>query len=134
MMSTDLAALESITEVVLSTLDLDELLRRLIQRMVDLSGAQAGVILLLDECKLVPRATVGLDERLVAAYRVPIGQGFAGQVARDGRTRGTSKAIEEGAELAPSLKERGIKSMLAVPLQAAGRTIGVAQIDLLEER
>jgi len=134
MMSTDLAALESITEVALSTLDLDELLRRLIQRMVDLSGAQAGVILLLDRCKLVPRATVGLDERLVATYRVPIGQGFAGQVARDGRTRGTSKAIEEGAELAPSLKERGIKSMLAVPLQAAGRTIGVAQIDLLEER
>src|SRR5437867_1510573 len=133
-MSSDLAALESITEVALSTLELDELLRRLIERMVEVSGAQAGAILLLEERELVPRASYGLDERIVAAYRVPVGQGFAGQVAQQERTLSTSEAIEEGTDLVPYLKERGIKSMLGVPLKAAGRTIGVAHIDLLEER
>ena len=41
--ASDLEALESITEVALSGADLDGLLHRLIRRMVEVSGAEAGV-------------------------------------------------------------------------------------------
>src|SRR5215211_850603 len=130
----DLQALESITEVALSTLDLDQLLHRLIQRMVEATGAEAGVILLLEHELLVPRATAGLDEQIVASYQVPRGSGFAGRVLEAKRPLSTSDVAQEGTDLAPYLKERGIKSMLGVPLKAGGRVFGVAHIDLLEER
>lgn len=130
----DLIALEKITEVALTTTDLDELLQRLIQRMVEVSGAQAGAILLLEGDELIPRATYGLDERIVAAYRVPRGVGFAGQVLQEDRPLTTRNAIEEGQGWIPYLNERGIRSMLGVPLRANGQVIGVAHIDLVQER
>ena len=130
----DLEALESITEVALFGVDPDELLHRLIRRMVEVSGAAAGVILLLEGELLVPRAAHGLDERVVARYQPRRGEGFAGRVLLEERPLSIPNAVDEGSDLAPYLEERGIKSMLGVPLKANGRTIGVAHIDLLEER
>jgi signal transduction histidine kinase/ActR/RegA family two-component response regulator len=129
----DLAALESITEVALATLDLDDLLHGLIRRMVEVSGAQAGVILLLEQDELVPRATFGLDVLPIDAYRVPLDESFAGQVLRQGKPIGVRNVHAPGGPPTFQISPH-ITSVLGVPLKAGGRTIGVARIDLREER
>lgn len=132
--TSDLAALEAVTGVALSTLDLDELLQKLIECMIQVTGAQAGAILLLEDEQLVLRASHGLDDDLMAGYRLSPGAGFAGQVLREQRPVAVRNARDKTPAWLPDLKRRGIRSVLGVPLKTGAQTLGVAHIDLLEER
>src|SRR5207253_1773824 len=78
-----LERLGAITQVTLERLSLGDLLDKLLARIVGLLDADTATILLLDpeEQALAVRATVGLDEELRRATKVPLGEGLAGRVA-----------------------------------------------------
>jgi phosphoserine phosphatase RsbU/P len=123
-----------ITDVALSTLELGELLDRLLHRLVGVTGADAGLILLLEDRRLVSRASAGLDEEVLAEFSVEIGEGFAGKVAARGGPLYVRDAAADPAVTSPILVRLGLKTMLGVPLLRRGELVGVLHIDWFSER
>ncbi len=130
-----LRALKSVTDSALSYLPLEGLLDELLARVVEILEVNTAAILLLEEDgkSLTPRAAKGLEEEVVRRVRIPVGRGFAGRVA------GTRQAVRisdlEHAEIVnPLLREKGIKSLLGVPLIVEGRVLGVLHVGSFEER
>lgn len=118
----------------LSTLALDDLLKRLAERMAQVSGADAGAILLLDEQEgvLKPGAYYGVPDADLRGLRVPVGRGFAGRVAAERRPVAVCDVRKERSVLNPCLRRRGIRSLLGVPMLLEGRLLGVVHVDRLD--
>jgi len=120
----------------LSTLDLESLLQRLVERMVQFSGAVAGAILLLDEKEQVlrPGAYYGLGKEEPHSFHVPVGEGFAGRVAAERRPVVIPDDSGDPELLNPYIRQHGIKAMLGVPVTVGQTLLGVAHVDRLDDR
>ena len=71
------------------------------------------------------RATVGLEQEIAHAVPVPLGAGMAGRVAATSRAACSSRTCSEVELVSPVLRERGINSLVAIPLIVEDRVIGV---------
>ena len=127
--------LQAVTDIALAHLELDELLDVLLARIRDILGVDTCVVLLLDEERqeLVARAGLGLEEEVERGVRIPFGRGFAGRVAAE-RKPVIIYDVEHSYVLNPILKEKGIHSLLGVPLVAQGVVIGVLHVGSLVHR
>ena len=126
-------AIEAVTDTALGYLTLDALLDELLARVLRIVEADTAAILLRDGDELVARATKGLEEEAQRGVRIPIGRGFSGRVAAERQP----VAIEDvgHADLQnPFLLERGIRSLLGVPILFEGRVIGVLHVGTLGRR
>ena len=130
-----LEALQSVTDIALSKLTLEELLSELLPRIRQILGADTCAVLLLDELndELVARAAVGIEEEVEAGVRIPVGKGFAGQVAAT-KQPVMLEDVDHAHVLNPILREKGIKSLLGVPLLIADKAIGVLHVGTLTHR
>jgi len=130
-----LERLQAVTDAALAHLEVEELLQVLLPRIRDILGADTCAVLLLDEetNELVARAAVGIEEEVEAGVRIAVGGGFAGRVAA-GKQPVVLDDIDEAELLNPILREKGIKSMLGVPLLVAGAVIGVLHVGTLRRR
>ena len=130
-----LERLQAVTDAALAHLDGEALLQVLLPRIRDILGADTCAVLLLDEetNELVARAAVGIEEEVEAGVRIAVGGGFAGRVAA-GKQPVVLDDIDEAELLNPILREKGIKSMLGVPLLVAGAVIGVLHVGTLRRR
>ncbi len=113
-----------------TTLDLDQLLELILQKINDAVEADRATLYLLDERKgeLVSRIVQG-DE--VRAIRLKVGQGIAGHVAHTGKALLVNDPYED-ARFNPEWDMTSgyrTRSILAVPMKNhLGRTIGVIQV------
>ena len=130
-----LERVQAVTEVALAHLDLDELLPVLLPRIRDILSTDTCALLLLDEehDELVARAAVGIEEEVEHGVRIPLGKGFAGRVAATGRPV-VLDDVAEAEIVNPILVEKGIRSMLGVPLLVQARAIGVLHVGTLTPR
>ena len=130
-----LEQLQAVTDAALAHLALDELLAVLLPRIRTILGADTCAVLLLDEpsAELVARAAVGIEEEVEQGVRIPVGRGFAGRIAAQ-RTPVILDDVDHADVLNPILREKGIKSMLGVPLLASGDAIGVLHVGVLRHR
>ena len=130
-----LRALQALTDVALAHLQLDPLLSALLERTRDLLSADTCAVLILDEERkeLVARAAVGLEEEVERGVRIPFGRGFAGTVAARRRPV-VLDDVDHADVLNPLLREKGVKSMLGVPLLVGGEPIGVLHVGTLVPR
>jgi serine phosphatase RsbU (regulator of sigma subunit)/anti-sigma regulatory factor (Ser/Thr protein kinase) len=114
---------------------LEEMLSGLLERVRTDLHADTAAVLLLDEDRgvLVARAARGLEEEVRQGVRVPLARGFAGRVAAQARPI-VIEDLDHAEVVNPILRQRGIRSMLGVPLQAEGRVIGVMHIGTLRRR
>src|SRR6476620_12166687 len=112
-----LARLQAVTDAALSHLELDELLAELLQRIHSILDVDTCAILLLDEAsnELVARAAVGIEEEDEPGVRIPVGGGFAGRIAAERRPI-VLPDVDHAHVLNPILREKGIKTLLGVPL------------------
>jgi phosphoserine phosphatase RsbU/P len=130
-----LQGLSTLVDSSLAQLDLDDLLIELLDRVRKVLEADTAAILLLDEESqmLVARAASGLEEEIFQNVQVPIGHGFAGRIAAERRPvmldRVNSRTVAN-----PILWQRGIRSMLGVPLTSGDSPIGVLHIGSMSER
>jgi transcriptional regulator with GAF, ATPase, and Fis domain len=126
----ELSALSELTNTALSTLELDELLSRLLRSVTAYMRANAGAILLLEDGDVLRlRCAIGLEEGAPPGLGVRVGEGFVGRVA----------AARQPVEMhAPELwqqsesvdfQSRGIQSALGVQLESRGQLVGVAHVD-----
>jgi signal transduction histidine kinase len=92
-------------------------------------------VLLLDRetNELVARSAVGIEEEVEQGVRIPVGGGFAGRVAAT-RTPVFLPDVDHAHVLNPILREKGIKSLLGVPLLVRGDAIGVLHVGTLVHR
>ena len=127
----DLAALGTVTAKSFSTLNLEELLDGLLQRVVEVMGADAAFILLKKENHLYVRASVGIDEVADSNYTVRLGQCFAGTIAARMQPMYVEDAQSDFRVINRSLKQCGIRTMLGVPLERNGELAGVLHVDWL---
>ena len=127
--------LQNITDAALAYLPLDDLLNELLARVVGILGADTAAILLLedDDKTLVARAAKGLEEEVERGVRIPVGRGFAGRVAATRRPVRILN-VAEADIVNPILREKGLASLLGVPLVVEGNAIGVLHVGTLRER
>ena len=127
--------LQSVTDAALAHLRLDELLDALLERTRQILEVDTCAILLLDEDtnELVARAALGIEEEVEQGVRIPVGGGFAGRIAAEKRPV-ILDDVDHAHVLNPILREKGIKSMLGVPLVVEGEVRGVFHVGSLRYR
>jgi serine phosphatase RsbU (regulator of sigma subunit)/putative methionine-R-sulfoxide reductase with GAF domain/anti-sigma regulatory factor (Ser/Thr protein kinase) len=130
-----LEALQRVTDVALAYLPLDELLAELLQRMTEILNTNTAAFLLLDERanELVATAAKGIEEEVEQGVRIPLGRGFAGRIAAE-RHPIIIADVDHADIFNPILRQRGIRSLLGVPLLVEGQVIGVLHVGTLTPR
>jgi serine phosphatase RsbU (regulator of sigma subunit)/anti-sigma regulatory factor (Ser/Thr protein kinase) len=124
-----------VTDAALAYLPLDGLLNQLLTRVAEILDVDTAAILLLENegRELVARAAKGIEEEVTRGVRIPVGRGFAGRIASELRPIRILD-IEEAEILNPLLREKGLKSLLGVPLLVEGSVIGVLHVGTLARR
>jgi sigma-B regulation protein RsbU (phosphoserine phosphatase) len=126
--------IQSITDAALSRLDDQDLLAEMVARTKDILQADTAAVLLLDSSRqLIATAAAGLEEEVSQGVRIPVGKGFAGRIAAEGRPV-ILDHVDHTTVLNPILLEKGIRSLMGVPLVAAGQVIGVLHVGSLTPR
>ena len=127
--------IESLTDTALSRLDGQGLLMLLVERVKKVLQADTAAVLLMDERagQLVATAASGIEEEVRQGVRVPLGTGFAGRVAAS-REPVILTTVDHTTVRNPLLMDRGIRSLLGVPLLASGKVIGVLHVGSLSGR
>ena len=129
------AALQRVADAALASLSEDELLPELLLRITEVLGTDTAAILLFDETRQVlrARAAKGIEEEVEQGVEIPVGKGFAGRIAADRRAI-IIDDVDHADILNPILREKGIRSLLGVPLLAEDRVLGVLHVGSLKQR
>ncbi|MFP4396236.1 MAG: ATP-binding protein [Anaerolineales bacterium] len=111
--------LYTVGKSVISSLDSDEVLQRILGAAVNLTRAEEGFILLKEKDKLYLRASKNMSEEIVQRFHVEAADSVAWQVINSGRPA----MLQRQTQIATGYL---VRSLLYVPLQAPGRgVIGV---------
>jgi len=125
--------LAAVSDTALARLPLEELLNELLVRVRSILGTDTAAILLLKGGDLVARAAKGLEEEVAAGVRIPLGSGFAGRVAAEKRPIFVAD-VNHAQVLNPILRQKGVRSLLGVPILFEDRVIGVLHVGTLQPR
>jgi serine phosphatase RsbU (regulator of sigma subunit) len=118
-----LRRLQSVTDVALSHLKLDDLLEELLNRVVEMLEVDfAAIVLAEDDETMRVGATRGLSADL-GKLRLKPGEGFVGRIAMERRPIVLEQVRE--SDVIPPLRGSGMQSLLGVPLIVEGRVTGV---------
>ena len=130
-----LADLQALTDAKLASLDLDNLLEELLARVRDIIAVDTAAVLLFERGAdgLVARAACGIEAEVRQGVRVPVGIGFAGRIAAT-RQAVRLDRVDSTTVSNPILWEKGIKTMLGVPLQRGEELLGVLHVGRLDGR
>jgi serine phosphatase RsbU (regulator of sigma subunit)/anti-sigma regulatory factor (Ser/Thr protein kinase)/putative methionine-R-sulfoxide reductase with GAF domain len=130
-----LQAVQRVTDAALAALSLEDLLQELLDRITDILGSDTTAILLLDDDSRVlrARAAKGIEEEVEQGVRIPVGRGFAGRIAADRRPVFIPD-VDHADILNPILRQKGIRSLLGVPLLLDERVLGVLHVGSLTPR
>jgi phosphoserine phosphatase RsbU/P len=131
-MASRLRDIEALADAALSRLDELALLNALLERVKAVFEADTAAVLLLDHSasQLIATAASGIEDEVRQGVRIPLGTGFAGRVAAS-REPVILTRVDHTTVRNPLLVERGIKSLLGVPLLSAGEVIGVLHVGSL---
>jgi putative methionine-R-sulfoxide reductase with GAF domain len=130
-----LRRLEAVTDAALSKLDVADLLDELLDRIRDLLEVDTAAVLLLDvhARQLVATAAKGLEEEVRQGFRISVGRGFAGRVAAVGKPV-ILDDVTPADVVNPILLDKGVRSLLGVPMFAGGELVGVLHVGTLTPR
>jgi len=126
-----LRLLHSISQEFSSSLDFDELLPKVFDRVLAAVGAQGGALWIAEGDELRCRLAVGATSQKLVGTTMPVGTGFVGDVARKQRTTIVPDAMQD-----PRFQQRVDRSstmvtttVMATPMVAKGVTVGAIQVN-----
>ncbi|WP_232666860.1 PP2C family protein-serine/threonine phosphatase [Pseudonocardia sp. TRM90224] len=130
-----LRRLDAVTDADLAHLDLEDLLNELLERVRNLLSVDTAAVLLLPPSRkhLVATVALGIDEEVQQGVSVPLGKGFAGRIAAERRPVVLTE-VSPATVHNPLLVERGIQSLLGVPLVVGTEVLGVLHVGSLAPR
>ncbi len=120
--------LSRVGQLVTSSLETDEVLRRIVEAGVYLTGAEEGFLLLYDAQseEMTLRAEKNLGDREVAIRRVPISDNLLGQIISSGKPLRTTQRVDrERLKLKTGYL---VRSSLHVPVKARDQVLGVLSV------
>lgn len=124
-----LNVLSKIGQSVTSTLDPDEVLRRIVEAGVQLTQAEEGFLALLDRSsgQFYVRAGKNIDEGQIKTMRLPVDDALVGEVIRSGRpVRTTGRPGGQPVKVSTGFL---VQSLLHVPIFSKGQLLGVLSVD-----
>jgi sigma-B regulation protein RsbU (phosphoserine phosphatase) len=126
-----LATLYRISQAFSSSLDLDEVLARVMDEVIASTRAERGFLMLRDaDGQLAFRVARGMDQQAIETPEFQVSRSVVERVAANGVSTLTSDAQADswlgGRE---SVRILGLRAILCVPLQLKGATIGVIYVD-----
>jgi sigma-B regulation protein RsbU (phosphoserine phosphatase) len=126
-----LALLYHLSEAFNSTLDLDEVLNRVMDQVIVLLRAERGFVMLHDaEDQAVFPVARGIDQTTIQDPQFQVSRSIVARVAWEGQPLLTSDAQrDERLSLSSSVTFLGLRSVICVPLKTRGRIIGVIYVD-----
>jgi serine phosphatase RsbU (regulator of sigma subunit) len=130
-----LQQLETILGAPAEHLGLTELLTETLRRLRDVMAVDTATVLRYQSNgrQLVATAAAGIEEEVHQGVRVPVGSGFAGRVALE-RAPVILDHVDETTVVNSLLWERGLRSMLGVPMMAGSDLVGVLHVGSVARR
>lgn len=127
-----LALVEEIGRNLASTLDLNEVLTRLLTRTYNTIDVEDGSVLLIEEASgdLISQVILGSLAKGTKPFRIPKGQGIAGEVAETGMPIIVNEAKDDPRHFTKIDEDTGFitKSILCVPLLTHEKIVGVLEV------
>ena len=124
-----LTVLSKVGQSVTSTLELNEVLSRIVEAGVHLTRAEEGFLALLDQKsgQIYLRAVKNIDQVKSKTMRIPVSDSLLGKVITTGRPLRMSQVDESN----PLKVSTGflVHSLLHVPIFSKGRAVGVLSVD-----
>ena len=123
--------LQTITDVALRHLSLDDLLRALLAQITDIlerRGRGDRAARSAPANTLVIEATYGYAQTVERGFRIALGEGFTGRIAATGQPARDRRRPPASSRSSRSCARRASASLLGVPLRHEGRTIGVLHV------
>ena len=93
--------------------------------------AQLALLYRIEGGVLAPTAAYGIDRPLAALPSLALGQGLAGEVARDGAALVLSDLPEDYLRVSSGVGESRLRRLLIVPVTADGKLQGVIELGFL---
>ncbi len=136
----EITTLYEIAKALNSSLDLEEVMRRILDILHDKMAMERGTLTLLDEesNQLIIQVARGLTEKEIERGRYRVGEGITGRVVAAGEPIMVKNVGEEPLFLNRTQARGDVKrtqiSFLCVPIKLDGKTIGALSADRLFER
>jgi two-component system NtrC family sensor kinase len=113
------------------SLDLETVLANVVEAAVETTGAEEGLLLMLDEASgdLYLRAEENFEESLAHAFRLPVQDTLAGEVIRSGKP-----LLINSSESKKIKTAYFVQSLIYVPIRKQEEVIGILGIDNRRER
>ncbi|MBW6474002.1 MAG: GAF domain-containing protein [Anaerolineaceae bacterium] len=127
----DLETLTDLARMVTSSLDVDIVLRMIVEAAVELTGAEEGSLLLIDENtgELYMRASRNFNEDFVSTFRLPVNDSLIGSVVKNG------KVVIFDDNTPQKIKTSYlVHSLVYIPLKLKEQIIGVLGVDNRNKR
>jgi putative methionine-R-sulfoxide reductase with GAF domain len=130
-----LRRIEAVTDVALALLGVEELLAQLLERVQQLLAVDTVAVLLMDPAgeTLVATAARGIEAEVHQGVRIPLGRGFAGRIAAE-KAPVILPSVDATTVSNPILWQRGIQSLLGVPLLGQRGVLGVLHVGTVTTR
>ncbi|RCW39951.1 serine phosphatase RsbU (regulator of sigma subunit) [Halopolyspora algeriensis] len=124
-----------VTDTALAHLDFEALLHELLERVRGLLGVDTAAVLLHDDQRqqLVATAAAGIEEEVRQGIHIPVGKGFAGTVAERKQPL-VLDHVDSTTVINPLFWEKGVSSLLGVPMLANGALVGVLHVGAFAAR
>lgn len=131
----ELSMLNDMTQDIISVPDLDDILRRVLRRLLDVFGSECGSFLILDPetDELVVRAAAGPGSDELIGRARKLGEGVAGKVANARHPVLVTDVTKDSRFRSSALSDGGVRryrsdSFIAMPLIFQGRLLGELNI------
>lgn len=126
-----LALLYNLTQTFTSTLDLDEVLNRVMDRVIQVTRAERGFVMVMDEQQRFKfQVARGMDQSTISNPEYLVSKSIAETVARTGEPVMTIDAQKDKRfMMKESVQVLGLRSILCVPVRLKGLVLGVIYVD-----
>jgi diguanylate cyclase (GGDEF)-like protein len=127
----------SVAQVVVSSLDLDEVLQNILYSSMAMLDMPAGSVALYEEasCQLTLHAHAGLSAQFLARDRWRVKEGgLTHRILVDGEILVVADCAESALCSNPLLAQEGIRSLVAVPLKVQEKIVGILYLDDFQPR
>lgn len=127
-----LATLYEITRTLNSSLDLDEVLDNIMDRVIEVTGAERGFLMLCDDQQdeLAFQVARGIDRSDLASPEFQVSTTIIREVKRTRKALLTDNAqYDERFQRGESIMVLGLRSILCVPILVKDRLIGLVYVD-----
>lgn len=133
----DLAAVNSISKTLSSSIELEEVLQNTLEQVLQIMNIEMGLIYLVDEKRNTLRCALSYgipDEVMQTVRELKLGEGIAGRVALSGKPIIIENASADPRIHSMAFRSQGIRSFASIPIHSRTRLIGVMNIGSFGQR